>query len=434
MKLKFSRGRLVALGIGALVVALLVWAFLPKPVPVDLASVERGALAVTVDEEGETRVHDRYAMSAPVAGRVLRIELEPGDAVAAGDALARFLPSDPILLDARSSAQAGARVRTAEANLGQARAQRQRVEAQAELAASERARIESLAGEGIVSREQLQSATTAAATAAEAIRAARFAENAAAHELELARAGLFRGGAEGGGTGGGGGAAAAPVVLRSPIDGVVLRRLRESESVVPAGDPLVEVGDPGDLEIVSDLLSSDAVKVTAGDPVWIEQWGGGEALHGRVRRVEPSGFTKISALGVEEQRVNVIVDFADPRAAWKALGDGYRVEVRIVIWQGDDVVKVATSSLFRHGAGKTADSAPAAGDAGAGVAGRDAKAGTGWAVFKAEGGRARLTPVEVGRRNGLEAQILSGLGPGDQVILHPSDQVADGVKVEARGE
>ena len=411
--MKLNRTRVLALAVGVAILALLVWAFLPKPVPVDFASVERGALAVTVDEEGETRVRDRYAMSAPVAGRVLRIELEPGDPVAAGEVLARFLPSDPILLDARSRAEAGARVRAAEAGLGRARAERQRAEAELELARSELARSESLAEQGIASREQLDAAATAATTREEIQRAARFAESAAAHELELARARLYQT-VPSSSSARGNPAAAEPVVLSSPIAGVVLRRLRESEAVVPAGEPLVEVGDPADLEIVSDLLSSDAVKVGAGDPVWIEQWGGGEALNGRVRRIEPSGFTKISALGVEEQRVNVVIDFADPRAAWEALGDGYRVEVRIVIWQGDDVVKVPASSLFRHGGG-------------AGV-------GPGWAVFKAEGGRARLTPVEVGRRNGLEAQILSGLAPGDRVILHPSDKVADGVKLERRGQ
>jgi HlyD family secretion protein len=276
--------------------------------------------------------------------------------------------------------------------------------------------MRNLAAEGIASREQLDAAATAAASREEVRRAARFAETAAAHELELARARLYQ---PGSGSGGAPGAAAAGelLVLHAPIDGVVLRRLRESEAVVPAGEPLVEVGDPADLEIVSDLLSSDAVKVGAGDPVSIEQWGGGAALAGRVRRVEPSGFTKISALGVEEQRVNVVIDFADPRAAWEALGDGYRVEVRIVVWRGDDVVKVPASSLFRHDGG------------GAVGSGRE----TGWAVFKVADDRARLTPVEVGQRNGLEAEVLAGLAPGDRVILHPSDQVADGVEVVARG-
>ena len=419
--MKLTRSRIVAIVVGLLILAALVWALIPKPAAADFAAVERAPLAVTVDEEAKTRVHDHYVVSAPVPGRVERIELEPGEPVKGGETvLARFLPSAPALLDARARAEAEARVRAAEASLGGARAQRRRAEAESDLAVKELARIRSLAEQQIVSRQQLDSAAAAATAQEEAARAAGFAETTAAHELEAARASLFAGGhaTVKGGT------APAAVELRSPIDGVVLKRLRESESEVAAGEPLVEVGDPADLEIVSDLLSSDAVKVAAGDPVRIEQWGGGETLNGRVRRVEPAGFTKISALGVEEQRVNTLIDFEDPRQAWQALGDAYRVEVRIVVWQGDQVLQVPTSSLFRHGAGASADgSAAAAGELSAG----------GWAVYKVAGGRARLTPVEVGHRNGLRAEILSGLAAGERVILHPSDAVADGVRVEERG-
>jgi HlyD family secretion protein len=195
-------------------------------------------------------------------------------------------------------------------------------------------------------------------------------------------------------------------VLRSPIDGVVLRRHRESEGVVAAGEPLLELGAPRQLEIVSDLLSSDAVKVSAGDPVLIEQWGGDETLHGRVRLVEPSGFMKVSALGVEEQRVNVIVDPREAGEEWRELGDGYRVEVAIVIWEEPDVVTVPTSSLFRRG--------------------------DDWAVFVSDAGRARLRVVKIGRQNERHAQVLSGLDPGARVIVHPSDTVSDGVRVEER--
>lgn len=401
MKLSLNPTRIAALVIGLAVVALVVWALLPKPVPVDLATVTRGELMVTVDEEGETRVHDRYLVSAPFAGRVLRIDLEPGDPVVAGETvLATFQPSAPTPLDARARAEAEAGMRAARATLGAARAERERAASEHRYAVAEHERIRSLAAEEIVSRERLDVAELAERTAADALRSAEFAVAASEHELEIARARLMQAtGADEDDAG--------PLALRSPVDGVVLQRLHESAAVVPAGEPLVEVADPARLEIVSDLLSSDAVKVSAGDRVMIEQWGGGEALGGVVRRVEPYGFTKISALGVEEQRVNVIVDFSDPREAWQALGDGYRVEVRIVVWEGESVLKLPTSALFRGPDGA-------------------------WAVFAVEDGRAVRRPVEVGRRNGLEAEVHSGLAEGDSVIVHPSDSVEDGIEVKQR--
>ena len=236
-------------------------------------------------------------------------------------------------------------------------------------------------------------------TRSEALRAAEFAVHNARYELEVAHARRQQGGSRA--------ASSEPLELTSPIDGVVLRRVRESESVVPAGEDLLEVADPAKLEIVSDFLSTDAVKIEPGDPVLIEQWGGDHAIHGKVRRVEPSGFTKVSALGVEEQRVNVVIDFEDPRQAWESLGDGFRVEVRVVIWEREDVLKVATSALFR---------------------GQE-----GWAVFAVDADdRVRVTPVEIGRRNGLEAEVLSGLGEGDRVVVHPSDDVTEGALTEQR--
>jgi HlyD family secretion protein len=401
MKLPIRPSRLAAVLVGLAVVALLVWALLPKPVAVDLGSAERGHLVVTVDQEGKTRVHDRYVVSAPFAGRVLRIGLEPGDPVAAGETvLATFEPSAPGLLDARSLAAAEAGVRAATANLGQARSERQGAAAQHEYAVVEAGRARRLAAEEIVSQESLDSAELQERAAADALRSAEFAVAAAEHELEVARARLVQAG----------GAKTPEGVLEisSPVDGVVLQRLQESAAVVIAGEPLLVVADPARLEIVSDLLSSDAVKVSAGDRVMIEQWGGGETLDGVVRRVEPYGFTKVSALGVEEQRVNVIVDFSDPRAAWQALGDGYRVELRVVVWEGD-VLWVPTSALFRGSDG-------------------------GWAVFVAEGGRAVRRAVEVGHRDGLHAEVLDGLAAGAEVIVHPSDSVTDGVRVEPRSE
>jgi HlyD family secretion protein len=361
--------------------------------------VERGTLLVTVEEEGETRVRDRFLVSAPVAGQVLRIALEPGDPVREDDTLlATFLPAAPHLLDARSRAEAEAAVAAARATLGGSRAEEKRAEAALTLARSELERHRELFDESIVSQQALDAAETAARAAEEALRAAAFAMASSEHQLEMARARLLQAT--------GGARAGQPIEIRSPIDGVVFKRYRWSEAVVQAGEPLLEIGDPQQLEIVSDLLSIDAVRVDPGDPVLIEQWGGDETLQGTVRLVEPSGFMKISALGVEEQRVNVIVDFEDPVEAWEKLGDGYRVEVRVVIWQGEDVVKVPTSSLFRKG-----------GD---------------WAVFALDSGRARLVRVELGRRNGLEAQIVSGLEAGQEVVVHPSDTLEDGARVAPR--
>ena len=378
-----------------LCLVLLAVALWPDAVEVDVAPVERGALQVTVDDEGETRVRDRFVISAPVAGRLLRIELEPGDPVRRGDAVAGLSPAAPALLDARTRAQAVGAVDAAQGALGRARAERDRARVARDRARSEVERHRALASTGIVSAEVLEQREAEARAAEDALRAASFAAATAEGELERARAVLLQ-------TSGGGG---REIVLHSPVNGVVLRRLRESEAVVPAGEPLLELGDREDLEIVSDLLSVDAVKVKAGQGVLVEQWGGEGALRGRVRRVEPSGFLKISALGVEEQRVNVIVDFQDPAQA-RALGDGYRVEVRVVVWEGQDVVKAPTSSLFRQGEK--------------------------WAVFVAQGGRARLRTVEVGQRNGQEAQILAGIAPGESVIVHPSDSIRDAVRITTR--
>jgi HlyD family secretion protein len=404
MKSVGRRRMLIWGGIGVVVVVLLVVAFLPKPVPVDLEPVIRGPMQVTLDHEGKTRVRDRFVISAPVPGRVTRIELEPGDAVKANETvLATFEPTDPSLLDARTRAEARASVNAAEAKLERSRAERERARAESDYATTELDRIRRLAGQGIVSEDALDAADVEARARARALEAAESAVRAAKHELAAARARTL----EPGDTRvGNPGRADRSVRLRSPVDGVVLRRLRESEAVVPAGEPLMEVADPADLEVVADFLSTDAVKMKDGMAARIEQWGGEGALRGRVRRVEPSGFMKISALGVEEQRVNVIVDFDDPREAWRRLGDEYRVEVRVVIWEEDDVVQVPTSSLFRHGES--------------------------WAVFVVNGGKARATEVTAGRRTGLRAEILEGVEEGDRVVVHPSEQVRDGVRVEER--
>jgi HlyD family secretion protein len=396
--MKPKRKTVIIWSVVILLVLLLAWAMRPKPVEADFAAIERGSIQVTIDEEGETRVRDRFTVSAPMAGRVLRIELEPGDPVVGGETVvATFRPSDPVLQDARTRAQNEAHVGSSRAALGTAEAEVQRARAELEYALSEEKRYRRLFDDGFVSSEQLEKAELDARTRENALSAAEFAVRSAEQELAAARASLVEAPMAGD---------KRNIIIRAPVDGVVLQRFRWSEGVVPVGEPLVEIADPADLEIVSDLLSSDAVKVRHGQKVLIERWGGEKGLEGEVRRVEPYGFTKYSALGVEEQRVNVIVDFADPREAWAALGDGYRVELRIVTQEAGDVLLVPTSSLFRMGEEQ--------------------------AVFAVRNGRAALITVEIGKRNGLHGEVLSGLEEGDTVIVHPGDAVADGVKVAAR--
>jgi HlyD family secretion protein len=380
----------------AVLAAVLVWAFRPAPVPADFATVQRGPLQVTIEEEGRTRVGERYVVSAPVPGRMQRIELEPGDPVAAGKTVvARFLPTDPALLDARTRAELEARLRAAESAVGGARAERERIRADLAFARAELKRTQELVEGGAVARRELEAAESRVAALEQALASQEFTIQTSQHQVEVSRASLLQTRA----------GRLNVIPLYSPIDGVVLRRLQESETPVPAGQPLLEIGNLADLEIVADLLSSAAVQVRPGQAVLVEQWGGERPLHGRVRLVEPSGFTKISALGVEEQRVNVIVDFAEPELP-ATLGDGFRVEVRIIVWSKPDVLKVPTSSLFRHDSG--------------------------WAVYKVVDGSAALQPVEVGQRNGLEAELLSGLAEGDRIVVYPSDAIHDGVTLTSR--
>ena len=381
-----------------LVAAILAVALWPESVEVDVARAARAALQVTIDEEGETRVRDRFVVSAPVAGRLQRIDLEPGDPVRRGETVvARLTPAPPALLDARMQMELSAAVDSARAALGQAQAERARTEATLDRSRSTLQRQERLVEAGAISLDDLEAAQTAVRAADEGHKAARFNVTVAQAQLEAARARLQRPET---------GARAVDVV--SPVDGVVLKRFRESETVVPAGEPLVEVGDPAGIEVVADLLSTDAVRVSAGDAVLIEQWGGGRALEGRVQRVEPSGFMKVSALGVEEQRVNVIVDFADPGTASRLLGDGYRVEVRIVEAQVENALTVPVGSLFRR-------------------AGR-------WAVFVVgDDGRVRVQELELGQRNAMIAEVTAGLEEGQRVVLHPPDTLTDGTRVSERG-
>ncbi len=386
------------------VVAMLVMAWMPKPIPVDVAEVESGSLLVTVDESGRTRVKDRYIVSAPLAGNVARMALDPGDSVEEGQELAQILSLEPPLMDARSRAQAQARVSASRAAARQARATRSRIEASSQFAERESERQRGLAARGSVASLAAERAELAHRTSREELSSATFATRVADYELRVAEAALRRQGTT---ARRGQAATEEQVVVEAPVAGKVLRVIQESEGVVQAGSPLLELGDASHLEIVVDVLTSDAVHVALGAAVIIERWGGDEVLHGRVRIVEPSAFTRVSALGVEEQRVNVIIDIDEPYEVWQALGDGYRVEARIVTWEGQDVLKVPSSSVFR----------------------RD----DGWAVYVVGGEEiVALRSVEVGERNGLEVQITSGLDAGDQVVLHPSDQITEGVQIEVR--
>lgn len=413
--------------VALVVAAALGYAFLPQPVEVDLAAVERGPMRVTVDEEGRTRVRERFTVSAPISGRLGRIALHAGDAVEAGvTVLSTIEPTNPVLLDVRSRAEAEAKVSAARASLNRAEAVLARARTSLEFAQRHRERIRK-AGEGsAATREELDSAEVAELVASRELDAADFGRIVAQFELEQAQAALVSATAEQGSE-----ARTAGFEIRSPITGRVLRILQESAAVVTPGTPLIELGDPGDLEIVVDVLSTDAVRVVPGAPVAIERWGGDEPLPGIVRRVEPSGFTKISALGVEEQRVNIIVDFAwrvpgssggsstsrsslldegattrDLERAASSLGDGYRIEARISIWDEPDVVKVPASALFRRGSE--------------------------WCVFAVAGDRAALREVRIGRQNDREAQVIDGLAPGETVIIHPGDRVRDGGRVSRR--
>ncbi len=381
---------------GAAVVAvLLAVALWPRAIAVDVAPVSRGSLVVTIDEEGETRVHHRFLVSAPVTGRVDRIELEPGDIVQRGvTVVARLRPETPQLLDARSRVEAQAAVETARGALGRARADEQRARATLDLATRELKREEDLYRAGATTAQSLEARRNALVTAEETLNAATFATAAANAELDRARARLMPANVE---------AAGRVLEVRAPVDGVVLRRHRESEGIVPAGEPLLEIGDPSHVEIVADLLSTDAVKVKPGMRVGVEQWGGDSPMGARVERVEPSGFTKVSALGVEEQRVNVIMDFEDDRAAWASLGDAYRVEVRIAVQELPDVVKVPTAALFREGEQ--------------------------WAVYVLDENRARRVVLELGARTNAEAEVRSGLTADQRVVIHPPDALTDGARV-----
>lgn len=373
-----------------LALVLAAWMLRPKPLSVDGAVAEVGPMDVTVDEEGEVRVHDRYVIAAPVAGKLVRVRWHDGDTVHAGDVLAEL---EPTPLDPRSRDEALARVAAARAMVRAAEQEAQHAGAELEQARREQVRMEKLAADRFISEDAVDKARTAALTAQAAQSAALARVSAARAELKAAEAALL----------GLPGSSRRPVQLRTPVAGRILRITEQSEHTVGAGTPIMTIGDPTRFEIVADFLSTDAVRIRAGAAGRLEEWGGDHPIAARVRLVEPHAFTKVSALGIEEQRVNVVLDPLEPLAT---LGDGYRVEVRVVVWSGDAVLRVPSSSVFRRG---------------------DA-----WGVFRVDGGRARFAAVEVGQRNARVAQILKGLEPGVTVVRYPSNDLTDGSRVRLR--
>lgn len=393
------KNRIVAIVLALLALLFLLWAFVPRPVPVDTAKAVKGPLAVTVEEEGRTRLTDRFVVSAPVTGYAVRAELDAGDPVRKGQPVFTLEPLRADSLDPRTRAAAEARASAAGAALRSAEERAREAEAAEGYAAALLARTRKLAEAGLATKDTLDRVDSEARRSLAALLSARAAAEAARYEAAQARAMLARGGKAPAGSG-------ERVVVRSPASGRVMSVVRESEGVVAAGTPLLVVGDPGKIEVEVDVLSPDAVRIRPGTPVRFHRWGGEGALEGRVRVVEPAGFTKISALGVEEQRVWVIADIASPREMWERIGDGYRLEASFVLWEGKEVLQIPEGAVFRSG-------------------GREA-------VYAVEGRRARLRHVDLGKRDGLSAQVLSGLSEGETVVVHPGDSVKDGGRVAPR--
>lgn len=372
----------------------------PDPVWVDLVPAERGTMEVSIIEEGKTRVKDRYLVSSPVAGYLHRVLMDVGDTVTPGQLLTEVDPMPASVLDARSRAEAEARVGAAGSALNSARQKVSAAEAEAIFSARELARLQALSSNHFVSEDRLQQAEAADDRAQAILRSARFDEEVMAHELRGARTRLEVSAARITGNGD-----IERVAVKSPVNGAVLDIVRKSEGVIQAGEAILEVGDPGALEVVVDVLSFDAVKLAPGIRVRLTGWGG-TTLDAAVRRVEPVGFEDISALGVEEQRVKVVADIVSPAEDWQMLGDGYRVDATFMLWESDDVLRIPASAIFNHDGNSH--------------------------VFRAEEGRARLTTVATGRSNGLYTVVTSGLEEGDQVVRHPDRELEDGLRVRVR--
>ena len=390
-----KRGHLYIVLAIAAIVAAAAWALRPVPITIEAAAVRRGTFEQTVSDDGRTRVRDRYVVSAPLAGRIERITLKAGDRIGAGATIARLLPAAPAFLDARTESELRERVGAAEAQQRRAQAEVQRLEAQRDQAGADERRQAQLAADGFVSPTAREQSALALRVAERALESARFAADAAAHDVAQARATLSRyrtGGAE---------SSSWPVT--SPVAGVVLKVVQESEGVVPIGAPLIEVGDPRALEAVVDILTQEAIALRSGMPARIEPGPSSRALAARVRLVEPAAFTKVSALGVEEQRVNVILDFDDRPEELPALGDGFRIDAHILAFRVENAVLVPVGALFREG---------------------DA-----WALFTVRDGRARARKVDVSGRNSDVAWVEKGLDAGERVVVYPSDALRDGSRV-----
>ena len=396
-----ARRRFGLMLLTAAIVVALGYGFWPQPLWVEAATVARQPLRVTIEAEGKTRIIDRYVLSAPVAGHLRRVELDVGDSIQRGQALLTLEPLPSEVLDPRRQAQAEARVAASAASLQAAQETMAAAQAEADYARLDFERMTALCKQKCVVTESERDRAESRARQTQAqLRSARFAVEVARYEVEAAKTALRYSAAQPGG------AARESVVIRAPVDGQVLARPRQSEGIVVAGAALLEVGDPRALEIAVDLLSADAVRVRPGTPVVLERWGGEQPLEGVTRTVEPVGFTKLSALGVEEQRVWVIADLRSPAEAWSRLGDGYRVEASFIVWQGEQVLQIPASALFRQGES--------------------------WAVFVVENGQARRRVVEIGQRGGLNVEIRSGLTEGERVVTHPDDALQEGAAVRIR--
>lgn len=378
----------------------LLWLLWPEPVPVDVAEVQRGPMEVTVNEEGRTRVRDRYEVSSPLSGRLHRIAFEPGDPVEAGDVLAWIDPPAPDLLDRRTRAIRQAQVQAAQAAVERARVQIEQLAEQRDLARRQYKRLREVFRTDAGVEQEVDLAESRVRVQEQQWEMAQHDLRMAEQELAQAQAALAVTAYNDGGDG------PDPLAIHAPVGGRVLRVHQKSEAFVVSGTRLLEMGDPNRLEIVADILTEEATRIEPGAPVHLERWSGEETLRGRVRHVEPGGFTKISALGVEEQRVNVVIDFDASPEAYERLGDAYRMDVRIVIWQNDETLRVPTGALFRQ----------------------DDR----WMVFKVDQGRAVQQPVEIGRQAELYAQVLDGLEPGDRVVMYPGDRIEDGVRISPR--
>lgn len=396
--MRIARKLLLAL-IALVLIGSLALALMPGPVPVDATRAVTGPFVQYVEDEGRTRLRDPYVIQAPVGGYLRRVALEPGDTVRTGDVLFELESNPAPALDPRTRGQAREAVSAAQARLEAAEASLENSRIQHEVAVAEFRRYQDMYRDGLVSAEFIERMRARRDTAAAAERSARHVMDVARFELESARAVLEIADGERDSSN-------QPVLsVRAPIPATVTQRHRYSEGPVSGGEPVLEIGNLDTLEVRVDLLSMDAVRVRSGMPVVLEHWGGDGALDGRVRRVGPGGFTRVSALGVDEQRVPVLVEITSDRRHWIDLGDGYRVEARFILWEGDDILQVPTSALFR-----TDDQ---------------------WAVFVITDERAALRPVTIGRRSGSDTQITDGLRPGELVITHPGDQVRDGTRVEA---